>query len=741
MGGSSFVGEVADVPGGMLLVALLLSSERPSTALAAAGLLRNIAGVDEWQEAVVQAGAVEAAVGALERHKDVSQVMEQAVGLLANLSAKRAGVRWQLVHLGAVPAIVAMLDARYEGERQVAAQCVASLVEDSQHWQLLADCGVITKLARLVLDETGTSKTTRQEARTALSVLAQNPSHRFTVMENNLMVVPLIGANAYRSFRPILGAEAAVIPEIKPEARRAEGGRGQVESVFGAGELLLGLQMSEETMNLDEATAKEREGRARQHFLARIGVAERGLGKERQEDEAGRNTGESQEEKTTVLPRWDGVPRLVLIIGLDDPEVAAQGAEAMAHFAVTNENRQMLRDAGALPHLVSLLGSGNERATYAAAHALEEMAASPEVRKAMNSHEAGSALVALLRAPDAPPAIKEKVAATLLRITEDRGEAREERKAAIEGLVEALSEEGTPEEVRVDAEETLERVALLKGDPRGMIMAAGAAKPLLQMLSHGSLRERQKAAAILSQLAEEDESNAMALVSGGAVAALESVLALGEHPDPDEPRVVRFEEPIDPMAALHLWEAQGAAATLVTKLAEHASLRETLFSSRLKVLLSDLLSSAAPLEIKSLASDSLLLLHGPRAVLTKVTSHETILRLAETLLSAEATDSDKEEVAEKLQRLALFGRPEYREAMARAGVVPPLLQLLRAGGVSERVKECVLTVLHFLIEDEENLAVMVSAGAEKILEGAINSKTLRPKNWKLALYILRALPV
>ena len=74
------------------------------------------------------------------------------------------------------------------------------------------------------------------------------------------------------------------------------------------------------------------------------------------------------------MPWYDGIPRLVLILGLDDVSVGRLAASTISEIAVNEEIRQVIHKAGSIPHLIRLLGSGDELATEAAASALEKLA-------------------------------------------------------------------------------------------------------------------------------------------------------------------------------------------------------------------------------------------------------------------------------------------------------------------------------------------------------------------------------
>jgi hypothetical protein len=215
---------------------------------------------------------------------------------------------------------------------------------------------------KILMEEMTVSKMTRKEARNILLALAENPNYRLAIIENGLVPVPLIGASAYRSFKPLL-EEAPPLPDniSLGEAPKSD---------FGAGELLLGLKAGADAPEIDDATRLTIEGRVKQQFLARIGVIE----KEAKMQNAKAETvlcAQSEEDKITFMPWWDGIPRLVLILGLNDLTVACRAAESMAEIAINEEHRQAIHKAGGVPHLVRLLGCGDEATTDATVLALD----------------------------------------------------------------------------------------------------------------------------------------------------------------------------------------------------------------------------------------------------------------------------------------------------------------------------------------------------------------------------------
>lgn len=199
---------------------------------------------------------------------------------------------------------------------------------------------------------------TRQEARNCLLQLAKDPIQKSAIIEAGLVPVPLIGASAFRTFKPVMEDTFAIPEDIQFTQNPS------LTTVFGADKLLRGLKIGNAD-NIDKTTVLLNEGKVRQQFLARIGVIEKKSGGTLEEDTS------SSDSEVTLMPWWDGIARLVLILGLQNPIVAKKAAESLAEISITEDYRQAINKAGAVPHLVKWLGSGDEAATEAAALTLD----------------------------------------------------------------------------------------------------------------------------------------------------------------------------------------------------------------------------------------------------------------------------------------------------------------------------------------------------------------------------------
>lgn len=213
--------------------------------------------------------------------------------------------------------------------------------------------------AKLLRTDVEGSKVIRKEARNALLELCKDEYYRILIVEEGLVPVPMIGAAAYKSFRPGLYSW----PRL-PDGTEIEQ-TSKTPSRFGASELLLGLNVDEKNVNIEEAKMNAIVGRTQQQFLARIGAIE--LADEKKQSEI--TTGK----QLTLLPWVDGVARLVLILGLEDESAIARAAESISDASINEHIRIAFKEAGAVKHLVQFLDSNNDAVILAATRALERL--------------------------------------------------------------------------------------------------------------------------------------------------------------------------------------------------------------------------------------------------------------------------------------------------------------------------------------------------------------------------------
>ncbi|CAM6094598.1 unnamed protein product [Calypogeia fissa] len=714
-GGKEFIDQIVEFPGCLNLIVSLLPSDRPASAEAAAGLLRNISSVNAYRSAVAEAGALEEIAGLLTRRSICAEVKEQATCVLWNLSVEE-GPRKKLVQPEILQVLMAMLGSDIVGEREASAGVLANLTLSPSSHETLVDAGLIPKLARILLSDKEESKVARQEARNALLELTIDQHVKLLIIEEGLVPVPSIGASAYRSFKPLLQVAPAL-----PESVKVKRPTSKVESKFGAGELLLGLSL--ENPEIDDATRLNIEGKVRQQFLARIGL----LGKTpAKSDRIGH-------ERITLLPWWDGIPRLILILGLDDLTVARQAALAIADIAINEENRQAVHKGGAIPQLVRLLGSGDEDSTAAATFALDKLAISHQIRQSINAHDAPSAMVAILKAEDAPDYVKEKVVGALFRLSQTGEEVEEiTRAGAIPGLIDIVRSDNASVEAKEEAEEVLEEMSNLKADPRDKIIAAGGVQPLIDIVMNGSPGQAEGAICVLENIVTEGP-NAKVIMEANVESALKFLL------DVDFPEGLVEMRDGKGISKEDGYMLIGAAARLLEKLARYEMVNVSVFAP----LLTNVLQSEAPLKVKDWVSACLLKLEqvskgrGFKLEVPldlEVTIHDTIPWLV-TEIGEDFSPTVRERAVMHLRHLITQGMSTYAAAIANSGGILPLVNLLKVG--SSDARDAAIAILYNLSMNEDNHPPIMAAGVVPCLVELIRSGV---PEWKLALYLLRALP-
>lgn len=190
--------------------------------------------------------------------------------------------------------------------------------------------------------------------------LAKNEYYRILVIEEGLVPVPLIGADAYRSFTPALHSWPSLPDGTKIEHTY----RGP--SRFGASELLLGLNIDDKDANIEQAKMEAIIGRSKQQFLARSGAIEL-------EDAKSSETEISTNRQFTLLTWMDGVARLVLILELEDELAISRAANSIADASINEHIRNSFKEAGAIKLLIWLLNHKNNAIRLAVIGALERL--------------------------------------------------------------------------------------------------------------------------------------------------------------------------------------------------------------------------------------------------------------------------------------------------------------------------------------------------------------------------------
>ncbi|RZS27534.1 hypothetical protein BHM03_00061027, partial [Ensete ventricosum] len=250
---------------------------------------------------------------------------------------------------GCINLVVSLLKSESSCTCEAAAGLLRTVSAVSIYRNVVSESGAIEEIASLLCRPSLTSeadllknnsedyKVIRKEAKTALLELSKDEYYRILIIEEGLVRVPVIGASAYKAFRPPTHSWPSLPGGMEIQ-------RSSAPSRYGASELLLGLNIREQSFNLDEAKINAIVGRSQQQFLARIGGIE--------VDSVRKSQLESSQNQQYNLLSWiDGVARLVLILGLEDVSAITKSAHAIADASVGEDMRISFKEAGALRRL------------------------------------------------------------------------------------------------------------------------------------------------------------------------------------------------------------------------------------------------------------------------------------------------------------------------------------------------------------------------------------------------------
>ncbi|EFH66827.1 hypothetical protein ARALYDRAFT_313192 [Arabidopsis lyrata subsp. lyrata] len=350
LGGKKCVDAIMQFHGCLSLIVNLLKSESSSACEAAAGLIRSIAAVNLYRESVAESGALEEIIALLSRPSLATVVKEQCICALWNLTVDEE-IREKVADFDILRLLISFLEDDDVNVKEAAGGVLANLALSRSNHKILVEVGVIPKLAKVLKGdntENKGSKVIRKEARNVLLELAKDEYYRILVIEEGVVPIPIIGADAYKSFRPDLYSWPSLPDGINIEQTA------KAPSRFGASELLLGLNVDKNVDDVDEAKMKAIIGRTNQQFLARIGAIEF--------EKEIKSEGPGKSQQLTLLPCVDGVARLVLILGLADELAVTRAAESIADASINEDMRVSFMEAGAVKPLVQLLANNNKEA-------------------------------------------------------------------------------------------------------------------------------------------------------------------------------------------------------------------------------------------------------------------------------------------------------------------------------------------------------------------------------------------
>ncbi|KAJ4879667.1 ARM repeat superfamily protein [Raphanus sativus] len=683
LGGKKCVDAIMRFHGCLNLVVALLKSESSSACEAASGLLRSIASVNLYRELVAESGALEELTALLSRPSLATVVKEQGICALWNLTVDE-GVREKVADFDVLKLLIGFLEDDDVNVKEAAGGVLANLALSRNNHKVMVEVGVIPKLTKLLKGDNKGSKVIRKEARNVLLELAKDEYYRILVIEEGVVPIPIIGADAYKSFRPDLYSWPSLPDGIKIEQTA------KAPSRFGASELLLGLNVDENVDEVDEAKMKAIVGRTNQQFLARIGAIE--FEKE--------------------IKSEDGVARLVLILGLADEVAVSRAAESVADACINEEMRVSFMEAGAVKPLVQLLANNNrEGVKIPVIRALKNLSLSRTVCKRIEAEGAVPFFINLLKQPEISLGITEQILDVLAHILDP---SKEMESKFYEGPVNGS-----------------------KADSRKEALDAAVISRLVQIAKTASPNLLRKAISVI-EFGTVIDPTMDTIISEDITAVLDVALHQNVLDEPEdeaeelEKHLLKLEE-----AGLTI----SSASRLLTKLLDSESFRKTVdTTTRFEEPLRKILRSNLPLHYKDWVASCLVKLTSLSPSLSKpisveVTLYKTIPSLVEQM-SFSSSPEAKEAAVLELNKIVSEGVPESTQALASHGGIEPLVKLLEER--NERCVEASLSVLYNLSMDSENHPAIMRAGAVPVLRRIVMSQ--RPQ-WEKALRLLRDLPV
>ncbi|XP_010695926.2 uncharacterized protein LOC104908509 isoform X1 [Beta vulgaris subsp. vulgaris] len=712
LGGNRYVDHIMQFRGCVNLTVHLLRSKSSKACEAAAGLLRMIFSVNAYRDIVAESGAIEETSALLRRPSLTSEMKEQSICMLWNLTADEK-FRLKIANTALLPLLLKLLDDEDMKVIEAAGGVLANLALSSPNHSIMVEAGVIPRLAKFLTNEIEGSKVVRKEAKNALLELVKDDYYKILVMEEGLVPVPLVGAAAYASYKPALHSW----PSLPDGTEFTQSSKGP--SRYGASELLLGLNVEDNTEKIDKSKMDAIVGRTQQQFLARIGAIEI-------EDENNSERGFSTSGHQTLLPWKDGIARLVLVLELEDETAIAKAADSIAASAVNEHMRTSFREAGAVKRLVHLLSHSSNAVRSSVLSALDKLSISNAVCGTMEAEGVTRPLINILNDLQTTESLIEKAVSILARIWDPNKQMKLKFYGGpVNGstnIIDSSSHNVTP---GLDG---------AKMEVKNLLDSALAAR-LVDILKITSPSLQTKVASILEYfvMIETCMDTIIATEIGS------SLINIFKQIFPDTETCSEDQEP-DAVYVEEIGRAVSQASRLLTKLLDFQQFRQTIDSNEFTTLLRQILKSDIHLDYKEWVAACLVRLSFSSSpfenpITTDVTLHETIPRLVEQIRTTFSADAQEAAVVE-LNWIVSEGVVGAARAVAAHGAIFPLVKLLEQG--SERAVEAGLAVLYTLSMDSENHSAILAAGAVPVLRRIILSH--KPQ-WIRALHLLRNLPV
>ncbi|KAI4369066.1 hypothetical protein MLD38_017557 [Melastoma candidum] len=723
LGGKKQVDAIMQFQGCLNLVVNLLKSNSNSASEAAAGLLRSVSSINIYRRSVADSGAIEAITTLLGLPSLTPEVKEQCLCTLWNLSVEE-DLRLRIATIETLPLVISSLDDEDLKVKESAGGLLATLALSESNHEILVELCIIPKLAAALLtsDEEG-SKIVKKEAKNVLLELAKNDYYRILIIEEGLLPVPMVGTDAYKSFEPSLYSWPS-LPDGTEIEQTSKG-----PSRFGASELLLGLNVNDDSLKIEEAKQNAIIGRTRQQFLARIGAIEL-------DQEEKSSTVTPLQKRLTLLPFLDGVARLVLILGLEDESAVIKAAESMADASINEDMRTSFKEAGAIKKLIHLLYSENDAVIKAAIRALERLSLSSSIALAMEAEDVVHPLTNILTKKNMSDSILDQIMSILSRILDP---SKEMKSKFYDGPVHGTSRSLEAPRSSCTSNGPEGTTSASPDRIRGMLDSSIIC-PLVEILKSESPNLQRKAASIL-EFAALTSSIVDAAILDDMESGLQAIFhqkILTESDDIEGERPEKYMLEVEEAGL-----AISSGCRLLTKLLDSEEFCNKINPAHFTSVLREILKSDIPVNHKDWVAACLIKLYSLSSskggfndpINTEVTLYETIPRLVETMKTSSSPEA-QEGAAVELNRIISEGVVNSTRAVAAEGGIFPLVNLLGEG--NERTADAALSILYNLSMDSENHAAIIAAGAVPVLRRIVLSQ--RPQ-WTRALRLLWTLPV
>ncbi|XP_059300517.1 U-box domain-containing protein 13-like isoform X1 [Lycium ferocissimum] len=210
------------------------------------------------------------------------------------------------------------------------------------------------------------------------------------------------------------------------------------------------------------------------------------------------------------------IPLLVDLLSTPDSRIQEHAVTALLNLSICEDNKRSIVTSGAVPGIVHVLKKGSMEARENAAAALFSLSVIDENKVIIGTYGAIPPLVTLLS--DGTQRGKKDAATALFNLCIYQGnKGKAIRAGVVLTLMELLTE---PRGGMID--EALAILAILSGHPEGKtnIGAAGAVPVLVNVITNGSPRNKENAAAVLVHLCSGDQHHLVEVQELGVMGPL-----------------------------------------------------------------------------------------------------------------------------------------------------------------------------------------------------------------------------